>query len=208
MEVTLLSKQKKVKMCKAEEKAIKTLGYIAVSSTLLIMATVSAISSQLNNIVSVSALESSNVSVQQQWGDSRPKYHIEVGDTYASDELILSSIGTKEELDLFYRVIEAEVGSYYNDFNAKCNVASVIINRLEWGSLSGILNAEQFETVRNGSIHRVEPTSINRDAVLYVLKNGDTTGGAYFFDSTKGNSWASENKEYIFTDGVGHDFYK
>ena len=42
----------------------------------------------------------------------------------------------------------------------------------------------------------------------YVYQFGDTTGGALWFDSTRGNSWADRNKEYLFCDNVGHNFYK
>lgn len=112
------------------------------------------------------------------------------------------------ELNLLYMVVEAEVtGIGY--FNEKCNVASVIFNRLNagWGSIQDILISEQFACLADGRAYEVEITEETKNACEYVFDNGDTTNGALFFDSTNRNSWASHNRTYIFTDNVGHDFY-
>lgn len=116
---------------------------------------------------------------------------------------------TNDELKLLYMVVEAEVtGIGY--FDEKCNVISVIFNRLcaGWGSIQDILVPEQFACLADGRAYQVEITEETIKACEYVYAYGDTTNGALFFDSTHGNSWASHNCVYIFTDKVGHDFYK
>lgn len=114
-----------------------------------------------------------------------------------------------EELELLFRVVQAEVGDF--DFISKANVVSVILNRHYHfqTSLSSVLLAEhQFATIDNGRYLEVE---IDEDTILaceYVFLFGDTTNGAMYFDSTNGNSWAAHNREFIFRDSAGHDFYK
>ena len=64
-----------------------------------------------------------------------------------------------EELDKLFRVVEAEIGSGYS-FEQKCNVASVIWNRLNHSefnnTLNDILSKSQFATISNGSYLNVE----------------------------------------------------
>jgi len=114
-----------------------------------------------------------------------------------------------EELELLFRVVEAEVTDY--DIECKSHVASVIFNRIKkgwWdGDLTKILTAKrQFEVITNGRYKRVE---ITEETVLAceIAFEQDTAQGALFFDSTKGKSWAHENREYIFSDDA-HWFYK
>lgn len=130
-----------------------------------------------------------------------------------SNEIIttLYDVYTEEELDLLFRVVEAEVTD--GDFDSKCNVASVIFNRLNigwWGNeLESVLLCDrQFKVVSNNRYMKVEVTDSTIDACEYVFENGDTTGGALYFDSTKGNSWAHDNCEFMFSDRVGHWFYR
>lgn len=116
---------------------------------------------------------------------------------------------TKEELDLLFRVVQAEVGDY--DFMSEANVASVILNRHYYHKmdLTSVLLAEhQFATITNGMYLKVEVDEETILACEYVFLFGDTTNGALYFDSTDGNSWASHNREFIFRDSAGHDFYK
>ena len=125
--------------------------------------------------------------------------------------ITIYDVYTKEELDLLFRVVEAEVTD--GDFDSKCNVASVIFNRLNigwWGNeLESVLLCDrQFKVVSNNRYMKVEVTDSTIDACEYVFENGDTTGGALYFDSTKGNSWAHDNCEFMFSDRVGHWFYR
>ena len=110
---------------------------------------------------------------------------------------------TSEELDLLFRVVQAEIGNY--SFEQKCNVVSVIFNRLNNeifpNTMSEILVANQFCTIRNGSIHKVTVDETTILACEYVFMFGDTTGGALFFDSN-----GALNYKFIFHDGA-HNFY-
>ena len=112
---------------------------------------------------------------------------------------------TDEELDMFFRVVQAEIGDEYT-FEQKCNVASVILNRIDHYKFSDemfeILTPQQFETVKNGSYKNVK---VSEDTILaceYVFMIEDTTDGCLFFDSNK-----ALNYEFVFNDGI-HNFYK
>ena len=112
---------------------------------------------------------------------------------------------TDEELDMFFRVVQAEIGDEYT-FEQKCNVASVILNRIEHYKFSDemleILTPRQFETVKNGKYKNVE---VSEDTILaceYAFQIEDTTGGCLFFDSNN-----TLNYEFVFNDGV-HNYYK
>ena len=112
---------------------------------------------------------------------------------------------TDEELDMFFRVVQAEIGDEYT-FEQKCNVASVILNRIEHYKFSDemleILTPQQFETVKNGSYKK---SKVSEDTILaceYAFEIEDTTDGCLFFDSNK-----ALNYEFVFNDGT-HNFYK
>lgn len=117
---------------------------------------------------------------------------------------------SEEDLKLLFGVVQAEVGDEHS-FYEKCNVASVIFNRIrssKFGNdISSVLTASQFSTIANGSYQRV---NISEDTILaceYVYKFGDTTNGALYFESGGANTHAAY-AEYIFTDLAGHSFYK
>lgn len=115
-----------------------------------------------------------------------------------------------DEICFFAQVVEAEITGI-GMFDAKCNVASVIFNRMAYPTMFGnniyeILNSEQFASVADGRYLEVVVTQETFDAIEYVFINGDTTGSCLFFDSTNGNSWAANNRQWAFNDGF-HDFY-
>ncbi|MDD5901722.1 MAG: cell wall hydrolase [Lachnospiraceae bacterium] len=117
---------------------------------------------------------------------------------------------TEEELELLFRIVEAEVTG--GTVETKANVASVIFNRLEAGWWDGdlksnLLARNQFEVVANGRYKIVEITESTMLACEKAFK-GDTAQGALFFDSTGGKSWAAKNLTWIFRDAANHDFYK
>ena len=112
---------------------------------------------------------------------------------------------TDEELDMFFRGVQAEIGDEYT-FEQKCNVASVILNRIDHYKFSDkmleILTPRQFETVKNGSYKK---SKVSEDTILaceYAFEIEDTTDGCLFFDSNK-----TLNYEFVFNDGA-HNFYK
>ena len=110
---------------------------------------------------------------------------------------------TEQELDLLFRVVQAEIGNY--SFEQKVNVANVILNRVDherFGeSLSEVLIPSQFSTISNGRINKVK---VSEDTILaceYAFLFADTTNGALFFDSD-----GTLNYPKIGEDGA-HNFY-
>ena len=111
---------------------------------------------------------------------------------------------TEDEIFLMCRVIETEC--YDQDFISKCNVASVILNRIENGNFGDdvkdvITKENQFAYYR---------MSISEDTILalmYAFEIEDTTHGCIAFRSDKNpETWYCWN--YTFTDPAGHHFYK
>ena len=112
---------------------------------------------------------------------------------------------TEEELDLFFHVVQAEIGDEYS-FEQKTHVVSVIFNRYYHerfpNTLLEILIPSQFSTISNGSYKKVD---ISEDTILaceYVFMIEDTTDGCLFFDSNN-----ALNYHFVFNDGA-HNFYK
>lgn len=110
-----------------------------------------------------------------------------------------------EELELLFRVVQAEIGDEYS-FEQKCNVASVIFNRLEHDrfpdTLSDILIRDQFSPIADGRYREVEVTEDTILACEYAFMMEDTTDGCLFFDSNN-----TLNYQFVFNDGA-HNFYK
>lgn len=115
---------------------------------------------------------------------------------------------TEEELDLLFRIVQAEVGDEY-DFDEKANVTSVIFNRLNsknYHSITDVLTAKnQFSTYWNGRYRKVEIDEKTILACEYVFLFGDTTGGCYGFQMKYVPGW--NGWEYQFKDDC-HYFYK
>lgn len=112
---------------------------------------------------------------------------------------------TEEELDLLFRVVQAEVGDEYS-FESKVNVANVIFNRFYHerfpDTLSDILVCDQFSSIANGRYIEVEVTEDTILACEYAFILDDTTDGCLFFDSNN-----TLNYQFVFNDGA-HNFYK
>lgn len=110
-----------------------------------------------------------------------------------------------EELDLLFRVVQAEIGDGYS-FEQKCNVTSVIFNRIEDNrfpnSILEVLTPDQFATISNGRYKKVEVSETTILACEYVFMIEDTTNGCLFFDSNNALRY-----EFVFNDGA-HNFYK
>ena len=112
---------------------------------------------------------------------------------------------TEEELDLLFHVVQAEIGDEYS-FEQKCNVASVIFNRLEHerfpNTLSEILVYDQFSPIADGRYKKVEVSENTILACEYTFMIEDTTNGCLFFDSNN-----TLNYQLVFNDSA-HNFYK
>lgn len=123
------------------------------------------------------------------------------------------------ELELLFKIVETEVRTGENGnehFEEQANVCSVIFNRLNdekyfsgRNTLTDVITEKsQFSSYLSGEYKKITPTENTKLACEYVFQFGDTTGGALWFDSTNGNSWADRNRSYLFKDSVGHTFYK
>lgn len=117
---------------------------------------------------------------------------------------------TDEERILLYKVVEAEVGGL-GGFDERCNVASVIFNRIDnekfGDTLSDVLTKKQFATISDGRYKKVTASEETILACEFVFQFGDTTGGALFFESGN-NTVHDKYATYMFTDAAGHRFYK
>lgn len=108
------------------------------------------------------------------------------------------------QISYMERCIETEV--YQAPFDSKCNVASVILNRVYGSSWSNdsiviITSKNQF------AYFRKDITESTILALEYAYQIGDTTNGCVAFRSgNKPNSWIGLNLQFI--DEVGHGFYK
>lgn len=121
---------------------------------------------------------------------------------------------SEEELDLLFRVVQAEVGDEW-DFIHKTNVANVIFNRLyseeddfaKQDTLSKVLVERQFSTISSGRYKRVKISELTILACEYAFMIQDTTGGCIAFRSDKNapeiwNGWTR-----MYHDGA-HWLYK
>lgn len=113
---------------------------------------------------------------------------------------------TAEELDMLFRVVQAEVGEEYS-FTQKVNVAAVIFNRLNHerfpDTLLEILTPDQFSPIESGRYEKVEVSEATILACEYAfLLGSDITEECLFFDSN-----GKLKYEYVDNDGA-HNFYK
>lgn len=118
-----------------------------------------------------------------------------------------------DEFKLICEVVQAEIGN--GNFNQKCNIASVIINRYYSKSFPNnwkdILfqkdkGTYQFSSVGNGAYKRVIVDNDTVEAIEYAFMIEDTTNGATYFHSGR-SLWHERNLHFIFSDGK-HKFYK
>lgn len=112
---------------------------------------------------------------------------------------------TSEEIYYMQKCIETE--TYTWGFDAACNVASVIFNRLENGTFGD--NIIEIITTKNQfAYYRNEISEETKLALEYVTMFGDTVNGAIFFHSHDEAHPTFCGASYMFTDGCGHHFYK
>ncbi len=112
---------------------------------------------------------------------------------------------TDDELELLFRVVQAEVGDEYT-FEQKANVASIIFNRIDHedfpDKIYDVLSKDQFQPIGDGRYKEVEVSETTILACEYSFMFGDTTGGCLFFDSN-----GKLNYEFVEYDGA-HNLYK
>lgn len=112
---------------------------------------------------------------------------------------------TDEEIYYIQRTVETEC--YDQDFDSKCNVASVIFNRV---ILAGEFGESVEEVITSKNQFCYWRTDISEDSVLaveYAFSIRDTTDGCIAFRSDKKvDTWYGW--DWVFTDDIGHHFYK
>ena len=148
------------------------------------------------------SLDSMNLS-KEEWFKQYKLLIKEYEDILGRPETIYDNF-TQQELDLLFKVVQAEIGSEYS-FEQKCNVVSVIYNRLKdyrfGNTINEILVGHQFSTISSGAVYKVTVDEKTILACEYVYQFGDTTSGALFFDSN-----GRLNYKFLFNDGA-HNFY-
>lgn len=121
-----------------------------------------------------------------------------------------------DEVAILERIVEAEATD--GDIESKMHVAHVVLNRClssEFpNSVKGVVfQKKQFSPISDGRYYKVVITDETREAVQNAIYSDDTTDGALYFanislvKNTKTKGWFS-TLNYLFTDTVGHSFYK
>lgn len=111
-----------------------------------------------------------------------------------------------EDIYLIQRAVETEC--YDQDFDSKCNVASVIFNRInDPEQRFGKTVTEVITADKQFVYGRKNISDSTKLAVEYAFEIVDTTNGCIGFHSNKKtekfNGW-----NYVFTDDIDHHFYK
>lgn len=141
------------------------------------------------------------------WEDIAPQ-EIEVEPEPVSTEEFAVLLSESDEIRLM-KVAMAEAEG--EGVEGKAMVMAVVYNRTQSeifpDTIEEVLYQDrQFQTVKNGSYASAVPDEECMEA-LEAIKNGEYLYvDALFFDSCS-NSWASRNREYLYTIG-GHKFYK
>jgi spore germination cell wall hydrolase CwlJ-like protein len=156
----------------------------------------------------LSKLDKSDVEIEE-IVEALNSYPIEVIDNISNDEIIMLE-----------RITEAEATA--GNIKDKMNIVSVILNRVLSedfpNTIYGVIFQEsdghyQFSPILDKRYWKVEISKDTIKAVKKVLKNGDSTDGALYFmnpqdvENKSTLSWIN-NLEFIFTDDIGHHFYR
>ena len=118
---------------------------------------------------------------------------------------------TEAEFDMLCRTVQLEAG--YHSVQGQKNVLYVIFNRLYSENFPNsikeiILVPNQFAVTKLSNFYTVEITDFTRENVKAATRDfqyGISAQGALYFRTSSGTfDWC----EYIFTDEIGHDFYR
>lgn len=114
---------------------------------------------------------------------------------------------TEEEWECLYRVARSEAGSWSKE--GQKNVVYVVLNRVNHNKFPNniidvVFQNNQFAVISNGSYYTVEISDFTKENVKeavieYYSKN---IHDAIFFTT------GAFDYEYLFTDEVGHNFYR
>lgn len=108
------------------------------------------------------------------------------------------------EIDVICSVVEAE--THGADYSSKVRIVHVIRNRVNDGKFPSDYYSVCTQSGQFASRWDIEEST--RIAVNDALNMGDTTNGALWFCTCSNGCWASNNATYLFTDSVGHHFWK
>lgn len=100
-------------------------------------------------------------------------------------------------------VIETEC--YDADFDSKCNVANVIFNRLDSKQFGDSIT-EIITSPNQFAYHKKEISESTLLALEYAYVIKDTSEALYF-ENQRSNVHA-KYADYLFTDDIGHKFFK
>lgn len=110
---------------------------------------------------------------------------------------------SSNDIYLMQRCIETE--TFEQNFMAKVNVASVILNRLESEVFPDAVN--QVIVKGQFAFGRKNISEDTKLALEYAYMIGDTTNNSLYFHSNRKTA-KFNGANYIFTDDAGHHFYR
>jgi N-acetylmuramoyl-L-alanine amidase len=137
----------------------------------------------------------------------------------AEIEITYKDIYTAEEIEILYRITEAEATG--QSIESKMNVTSVILNRVNSDQFPDSIKEVvfqkeptiQFSPIADLRFYNVKITKSTKKAVNYVLENDVTNDALYFanqsdIESLNTQSWFRNNLTFLFKDDSNHSFYK
>lgn len=130
------------------------------------------------------------------------KGYIEVCRRYDIPLILLEDVLSDEDLDYLYRMVETE--TFDAEFEGKIHVANVAFNRFDDGRFGDTIG----EIIKAKNQFAYGRRLISEDTILaceYAWIVGDLTQGALYFDS---NTVLGKKHKFLFTDSIGHNFYK
>lgn len=124
----------------------------------------------------------------------------------------------EEELEVLYRIVEAEAGT--EDEDGRLLVANVIFNRMESEDFPDTVSevvfqkengVTQFSPVGNGRIWKVTVSDTTKAAVTRALEGEDLSQGALYFAARKyaesaKMKWFDSHLTFLFQHGA-HEFF-
>lgn len=133
----------------------------------------------------------------------------------AEESIIMSRDWDAEDADILLRIAMAEAEGETTE--GKALVMLVVLNRV-WSdgfpdSVKDVVfqtlgGSYQFSPVAPGGRYWTKTPDEDCRAALRMVEDGwDESKGALYFEACAGESWQSENCEYLFSYG-GHNFYK
>lgn len=153
--------------------------------------------------ISIKFQEIDFIEDRKDWFLAYKNIFIEYSEIFDPPETIYDQY-SDEEIKYMWKCIETE--AFDQDFESKCNIANVILNRLESEKFSD--NPIAVITAKNQFAYgRSNITEDTKLALEYAFLFADTTDGSLYFESGN-NDIHSNYADYIFTDGAGHHFYK